>query len=425
MNAEIISIGTELLMGEIVDTNSAYLADELAKIGVELRWATKVGDHPARLQEAIERALGRSDITITTGGLGPTSDDLTRESIAAVMGEDMEVQDDLLAHLRSQFESRGVTMPATNIKQATLIPSAEVIPNPMGTAPGWWVEREGHVIAAMPGPPREISYMWDNQVGPRLRALNPEIVIVTRTLKTFGITEGGLDEMLSPLFQSENPALGIYSKQDGIHLRAIASASTESEAQSLIDPMEREIRKIAGHAIWGEDDDTPVSAALNALSERGLTLAVAEGFTGGLLSSTLLESASASGVFAGGVVITGGESDRLTLGVSVASPEQPAPRRRIRPGARGQGQDRRGRRPRHDAAGVRTDRRLRPGRNDAHRHSVGRRRIRPLRPLPHPPPANPRPRRNPRAAGTGPVCGYRGRRPRVAVGLGAARRSGR
>ena len=219
MNAEIISVGTELLMGEIVDTNSAYLADELAKIGVELRWVTKVGDHPGRLQEAIGRALGRSDITITTGGLGPTSDDLTRESIAAVMGEEMNVQDDLLAHLTSQFESRGINMPATNIKQATLIPSAEVIPNPMGTAPGWWVEKGGHIIVAMPGPPREISDMWDNQVAPRLRSLNPEIVIVTRTLKTFGITEGGLDEMLSSLFESANPNLGIYSKQDGIHLR--------------------------------------------------------------------------------------------------------------------------------------------------------------------------------------------------------------
>ncbi len=325
MNAEIISVGTELLMGEIVDTNSAYLADELAKIGVELRWVTKVGDHPARLEEAIDRALGRSDITITTGGLGPTSDDLTRESIAAVMGEEMDVRDDLLAHLTSQFESRGIRMPATNIKQATLIPSAEVIPNPMGTAPGWWVEKGGHIIAAMPGPPREISDMWDNQVGPRLRSLNPEIVIVTRTLKTFGITEGGLDEMLSSLFKSENPSLGIYSKQDGIHLRAIASASTQAEAEALIEPMEREIRKIAGHAIWGEDDDTPVSAALDALSERGMTLAIAEGFTGGLLSSALLESASASGVLAGSVVVTGGKSDRRILGASSASPSSPQP----------------------------------------------------------------------------------------------------
>ncbi len=325
MNAEIISIGTELLMGEIVDTNSAYLADELAKIGVELRWVTKVGDHPGRLEEAISRAWARSDITITTGGLGPTSDDLTRESIAAAMGEDMEVRDDLLAHLTSQFESRGIEMPATNIKQATLIPSAEAIPNPMGTAPGWWVEKDGRLIAAMPGPPREISPMWDNRVGPRLRALNPESVIVTRTLKTFGITEGGLDEMLSSLFRSENPNLGIYSKQDGIHLRAIASATTRSEAKRLIEPMEREIRKIVGHAIWGEDDDTPISAALGALSDRGLSLAVAEGFTGGLLASTLLETASGSDVLAGGVVISDARTSRLMLDNEPPDPNSPRP----------------------------------------------------------------------------------------------------
>ena len=325
MNAEIISVGTELLMGEIVDTNSAYLAEELAKLGVELRWATKVGDHPSRLEEAISRALGRSDITITTGGLGPTSDDLTRESIAAALGEEMEVREDLLAHLRSQFESRGIEMPATNIKQATLIPSAEVIPNPMGTAPGWWVKKSEHVIAAMPGPPREISHMWNNQVGPRIRSLNPEIAIVTRTLKTFGITEGGLDEMLAPLFISENPSLGIYSKQDGIHLRAIASASSRAEALALIEPMEDEIRKMVGHAVWGEDDDTPVSAALSALSKRGLTLAIAEGFTGGLLSSALLESPDSAGIFVGGVVMIGGESDRLTLGITVSNPVSATP----------------------------------------------------------------------------------------------------
>ena len=302
MRAEIISIGTELLMGELVDTNSSYLADELAKIGIELHWATKVGDHPERLQEAIERALRRSDVTLTTGGLGPTSDDLTRESIAAVMGERMEVQEDMVARLRAQFESRGIRMPETNVKQATLIPSAEVIPNPMGTAPGWWVERDGHVIAAMPGPPREISYMWENEVAPRLRALSPDVAIATRTLKTFGITEGGLDEMLAPLFQSENPTLGIYSKQDGIHLRAIASAPTEAEARALIEPTEAEIRRIAGHAIWGEDDDTPVAVALSALSARGLTLAVAEGFTGGMVSSALLEPDDGANILTGAVI---------------------------------------------------------------------------------------------------------------------------
>ena len=147
-------------------------------------------------------------------------------------------------------------MPSTNIKQATLIPSARVIPNAMGTAPGWWVEKEGRVIIALPGPPREISHMWENEVGPRLRALNPEVAIATRTLKTFGITEGGLDEVLSELFRIRNPSLGIYSKPDGIHLRAIATAKTEPEARALIEPMESEIRKTVGHAIWGESRST-------------------------------------------------------------------------------------------------------------------------------------------------------------------------
>ena len=320
MNAEIISIGTELLMGETVDTNSSYIGERLARIGIDLTWATKVGDHPERLQEAISRAWERSDVTITTGGLGPTSDDLTRESIAAVMGETMEVQDDLLERLRAGFESRGIRMPETNVKQATLIPSAEVIPNPMGTAPGWWIRRGDSVIAALPGPPREITGMWENFVGPRLRDLNPGIAIATRTLKTFGITEGGLDEMLSPLFESENPSLGIYSKRDGIHLRAIARASSDDEARALIAPMEAEIRRIAGHAIWGEDDDTAVAAAASALSERNLTLAIAEGFTGGLLASSLVDAPEASDVLSGSVVLGSGGGAFLIAAIPALRP---------------------------------------------------------------------------------------------------------
>ncbi len=325
MNAEIISIGTELLMGETVDTNSSYLADELAKIGVDLLWATKVGDHPARLEEALRRAWERSDATITTGGLGPTSDDLTRESIAAVMGEKMEVRDDLLAHLRSQFEGRGMRMPETNVKQATLIPSAEVVPNPLGTAPGWWIERGGRVIAAMPGPPREISRMWEDEIAPRLRRMNSTVAIATRALKTFGVTEGGLDEMLAPLFESENPSLGIYSKRDGIHLRAIARAASESEARALIAPMEAEIRRAAGSAIWGVDDDTPASAALGALRRRGMSLAVAEGFTGGLVASAILAEGgeSASETLAGALTLGAGTAKLLGVDQSLAASPSP------------------------------------------------------------------------------------------------------
>ena len=325
MNAEIISIGTELLMGETVDTNSSYLADELAKIGVDLVWATKVGDHPGRLEEAVRRAWKRSDLTLTTGGLGPTSDDLTRESIAAVMGEKMEVQEGMLAHLRAQFEGRGIRMPETNVKQATLIPSAEVIPNPMGTAPGWWIERDGRVIAAMPGPPREISRMWESEVAPRLRRLNPTVAIVTRTLKTFGVTEGGLDETLAPLFESENPSLGIYSKSDGIHLRAIARAASESDARALIAPMEAAIRRAVGYAVWGEDDDTPVSAALGALRERGLSLAVAEGFTGGMLASAILAEAGGADALTGSLTLGAGTANLLGANASRIASPSPTP----------------------------------------------------------------------------------------------------
>ncbi len=306
MQAEILSIGTELLMGELVDTNSSYLASELAKLGFEVRWVTKVGDDPERLIEAIERAFGRSDVTLTSGGLGPTSDDLTRETIARVCGEEMVVQDDLLEHLKGLFANRGFPMPETNVKQATLIPSAEVIHNSMGTAPGWWVERDGRIIVAMPGPPREIQVMWDAEVAPRLRALNAGVSIVTRNLKTFGISEGGLDGMLTPLFKSENPVLGIYSKQDGIHLRMIATAETECAANALIEPMESEIRSIIGDedgsVIWGVDDDTPESKAIARLQENGLTLAVADGFTSGILTSRLLSVEGGADVLRGSII---------------------------------------------------------------------------------------------------------------------------
>ena len=318
MRAEIISIGTELLMGELVDTNSAFLASELAKLGIEVRFITKVGDDPDRLRDTISRAFTRSDITLTSGGLGPTSDDLTRETIAAVFGEEMSVQDDLLAHLKAQFANRGFPMPETNIKQATLIPSAKALPNPMGTAPGWWAERNGSAIVAMPGPPREIQQMWANEVAPRLRERNSGVAILTRNLKTFGISEGGLDEMLSPLFASENPLLGIYSKQDGIHLRAIATAPTQDAAAALIAPMEAEIRRVIGDdAIWGEDDDTPETMAISLLRDKRLSLGVMEAFTGGLLLSNLSEVEGNESVLAGGAVVRS-EAALARQGVSPA-----------------------------------------------------------------------------------------------------------
>ena len=290
MKAEILSIGTELLMGEIVDTNSSWLAAQLPRLGIQLRWATKVGDEPDLLYQAVARAWERSDLTITTGGLGPTSDDLTRETIARVLGEELYVQEELVEELRRYFAGRGIRMPETNVKQANLIPSAHVLPNPMGTAPGWWVERDGRIIVALPGPPRELERMWRYEVAPRLRGRATGVAIVTRTIKTFGITEGGLDQLLAPLFESENPQLGIYARSDGIHLRAIARGATEEEASALIVPMEEEIRRRVGEAIWGVDQETPEGQASALLRERGQELAVADAFTGGLLSGALLRA---------------------------------------------------------------------------------------------------------------------------------------
>ena len=308
MNAEIVAIGTEMLMGELVDTNSSYIASELAKLGIELRWVSLVGDDPDRLYEVINRAWRRSDVTLTSGGLGPTSDDLTRETIATVLGEEMSVRDDLLEHLKGLFARQGVRMPEANLKQATLIASAETIPNPLGTAPGWWAEKEDRVIAAMPGPPRELERMWKLEVAPKLKSRNKNVAIVTRTLKTFGISEGGLNEMIAPLFESTNPEMGIYSKPDGIHLRAIATGPTEAEARALIEPVEAQIRATVGEAIWGEEDDTPESLAATLLAQRGATLGVMESFTGGLLSSSLADMPASSTFLKGGIVVSSDDS---------------------------------------------------------------------------------------------------------------------
>ena len=236
MYGEVITVGRELLMGEIVDTNASFLAQKLAEAGVNVRWVSQVGDDIDHLSEAFARALGRSDITVSSGGLGPTSDDLTREAVAAAVGESPKVDPETLSWLRGVFERRGTIMPDTNIKQATLIPSAETIPNPNGTAPGWWVQSRGKHVALLPGPPRELVTMWADYAGPRVATLSGAGVVFTRTLKTAGMTEGGIDEILSDLFGSENPYLGIYARRDGIQLRIIARADSDEGARNLASP---------------------------------------------------------------------------------------------------------------------------------------------------------------------------------------------
>ena len=316
MKAEVISIGTELLLGEILDTNSKYLGGQLPALGIDLYYMSKVGDNIGRLTEVIDRAWRRSDLVITTGGLGPTEDDLTREAIGRALDEELEVDPTLEGNLREFFAKRGASMPERNIKQAMLIPSSKSISNPRGTAPGWWVERDEKIIVAMPGPPVEMERMWEKEVVPQLRRhpKAPDSVLVTRTLKTAGIGEGHVDEMVSSLLKSTNPSIGVYARADGVQLRLAAKAATEDEAHRLIEPVEREMREILGGFVWGADDETMEFAIGKLLSEKGLSIATMESCTGGLLANVITNVPGSSGYFRGGFVSYTAEM-KIELGV--------------------------------------------------------------------------------------------------------------
>ncbi|MCH8993746.1 MAG: competence/damage-inducible protein A [Chloroflexi bacterium] len=304
MKAELISIGTELLLGEILDTNARYLGAQLPALGIDLYYMSQVGDNMDRLTEVIERAWERSDLVIATGGLGPTEDDLTREAIARVLSEELVVDAALEAQLRSFFAGRGVDMPERNLQQVMLIPSARSLPNPRGTAPGWWVERDRRIIVAMPGPPAEMERMWEREVAPELerRSAGRRTVLVARTLKTVGMGEGHVDELVSPLLKSRNPSIGVYARADGVQLRIAAKAPTQEEARRLIEPVEEEMRRLLGDVIWGADDDTLESAVGELLRRNDLTLATMESCTGGLLANTITNVPGSSRYFRGGLV---------------------------------------------------------------------------------------------------------------------------
>jgi nicotinamide-nucleotide amidase len=315
MRAEILSIGTELLLGEIIDTNAAYIAARLPGLGIDVYFKHTVGDNLGRIVEVMGRAVANNDIVITTGGLGPTEDDLTREAIAQVMGEEVHLDPDLEAALRARFAGRH--MPERNLKQAWLIPSARGIPNPRGSAPGWWVERDGKIIVSMPGPPAEMTRMWEEEVAPELLRRHPGTALVTRTLKTAGIGEGQLDEMISHLIKTTNPSVGVYARADGVHVRIGAKAPTPDAARELIVPLEAQLRDVLGTAVWGADGDTFESIVGQMLVERGLTLAVMESCTGGLLSDVITNVPGSSRYFRGGIVSYATEVKEL-MGVDEA-----------------------------------------------------------------------------------------------------------
>ncbi|MFO8010309.1 MAG: competence/damage-inducible protein A [Dehalococcoidia bacterium] len=302
MRAEIISVGTEIILGEITDTNAAFLAGQLPSLGINLYWVTQVGDNQARLIDILQRAWERSDLILVTGGLGPTEDDITRESISQMLGEEMETDPELEKWLRDLFARVGQEMPDCNIKQAKLIPSARPIPNPRGSAPGWWVTRGDKMIIAMPGPPAEMQRMWRKEVKENLRHKLGEAVIYSRVIKIFGLGEANVDEQLGSLLSSNNPTIGVYAKQTGIELRLTAKAGSEQEAAGMITPVEAKIRSMFGDKVWGTDDEVLEKVVGDLLRYRELTLATMESCTGGMLANILTNIPGSSDYFRGGLI---------------------------------------------------------------------------------------------------------------------------
>ena len=301
MRAEILSCGTELLLGHITDTNATYLAQSLAPLGIDLYFISEVGDNQARIVETLRRAWERSELIIMTGGLGPTEDDLARESISALLGETMRVDPVQEAELRAKFAGMGVQMPERNVKQATLIPSAQVLSNPIGTAPGWWVEKDGHIIVAMPGVPREMYRMWQEQAVPRLRSLLGSSIF-TRILRVIGLGESTVEERISSLLSSHNPTIATYAKDDAIDVRITAKAASKEEAERLVATMEAQARQMLGSYVFGVDRDTLASVVGRLLLARHQTLGVMESLTGGLLASVITDVSGSSAYFLGGLV---------------------------------------------------------------------------------------------------------------------------
>ena len=291
-SAELISVGTELLLGEIVDTNSAYLATYLAGVGVDVLWSSRVGDNEGRIKHLLETGLSRSDLVVLGGGLGPTEDDLTRDAVAAVVGEEQTVDPELERWLREHFAAGGRRMPERNVQQAEVIASAEVLPNAIGTAPGWLVrtqwEGAERVIVTLPGPPRELKRMWESQAVPRLRF--PKSQIFTRTYKTHGVGESSVADILGELTNGANPSVATYAKRDGVHVRVAAKGPDPESARNVAAGTMCAVEAALGESVWGTGDDEMATLVVRRLLERGLTLASAEGASGGLLSALLEEA---------------------------------------------------------------------------------------------------------------------------------------
>ncbi len=316
-SAEIICVGTELLLGEILNSNSQFLAQALAALGIPHYNQTVVGDNVQRLQQAVQVACDRAQLLIFTGGLGPTPDDLTTETLADFFNAPLVEHPEVIADIRQKFASRGYVPTENNFKQALLPAGAAVLPNGTGTAPGLiWEPKPGLLLMTFPGVPREMKQMWADTAVPYLQQNGwTSAQLVSRTLHFYGISESRLAEQVAPLFNQENPTVAPYAGAGQVRLRITAKADSPAAAAALLDPVERQIREIAGDYCFGRDGETLASVVGDRLKQRQETLAVAESCTGGGLGQMLTAVPGSSAYFWGGIISYDNSVKERLLGV--------------------------------------------------------------------------------------------------------------
>lgn len=302
MRAEIVSVGTELLLGQIVDTNAAHLSKILSDLGIGVYRRTTVGDNHDRLLTALKAALAENDLVITIGGLGPTLDDITRDVLAEAMGDTLRYDEEIAEHLRAFFRTRNIHMPDSILRQAYVPTHGRPLPNPNGTAPGLIFELGGKIGIALPGPPSEFLPMLENHVIPYLRAKTGGQTIRSRVLRICGMGESLVEERIRDLMAQENPTVAPYAKTGEVHVRVTARAESIEAAEAMIAPVVAEIQARLGDHVYAFDEEPLHSAVVRLLTSHRLTLATAESCTGGLLSARITEVPGSSKVFLGGAV---------------------------------------------------------------------------------------------------------------------------
>ena len=318
--AEILCVGTELLLGDIINTNAAFIAGKLAELGINVFRQTVVGDNPQRLKEALASAFEVADLVITSGGLGPTYDDLTKETVASFFGRKMVMHEESLASIRAYFERIGRVMSPNNEKQAMMPEGAVIFPNNYGTAPALALcDENGKTAIMLPGPPGELTRIFNEQAIPYLKSRSEDHVLVSKNIHIFGMGESTVESKLLDIMTSaENPTVAPYCREGEVRLRVTAKSNNEESAEAMCDEMIEIIKKTeVGEFIYGIDVDTLENSVVQTLTAKGLTLATAESLTGGLIAKRITDISGASKIFRGGFVTYTNEIKHKLLGVSV------------------------------------------------------------------------------------------------------------